>query len=155
VPTVSSVRGFSPLHYSSDKAILDGLIRAGFEIRKKHRTEATVGTGVCCSLFTVRRSPFGLEFGFGVWSLGSEFCILPSQFYLPSSVQSVDRIRKTFALLESVGGLQRLRAHRAHRASPSSPSDSSDTEHIWTRSNCRLIPGFSRQAPPKRSRRDR
>jgi hypothetical protein len=31
-------------HYSSDKAILDGLIRAGFEIRKKHRTEATVGT---------------------------------------------------------------------------------------------------------------
>ena len=30
--------------YSSDKAILVGLIRAGFKIRKNHRTEATVGT---------------------------------------------------------------------------------------------------------------
>ena len=34
----------SPRHDSPDRAILDGLIRAGFEIRKKHRTEATVGT---------------------------------------------------------------------------------------------------------------
>ena len=34
---------FSP-YYSSDRAILDGLIRAGFEIRKKPRTVATVGT---------------------------------------------------------------------------------------------------------------
>ena len=52
-----------------------------------------MGTEVCCSLFTVRRSVWSS--GFGVRSLGSEFCILSSQFYLLSSVESVDRIRKT------------------------------------------------------------
>ena len=51
-------------HYSSDKAILNGLIRAGFEIRKNHRTEATEGTEVCGSPFSVRRSVVrSLEFG--------------------------------------------------------------------------------------------
>jgi len=41
---VPTVRAFPPPYYSSDRAILDGLIRAAFEIRKNHRTAATVGT---------------------------------------------------------------------------------------------------------------
>jgi hypothetical protein len=43
-------------HYPSDKAILNGLIRVGFEIRKKHRTVATVVTEVYGPSFSVRRS---------------------------------------------------------------------------------------------------
>src|SRR4029077_6636205 len=60
---------FSP-YYSSGRATLDGLIRAAFEIRKNHRTEATVGTEVAvtvdCPPFAVWRSEFavrGSQFG--------------------------------------------------------------------------------------------
>jgi hypothetical protein len=64
---------FSPLHDSPDRAVLDGLIRAGFEIRKNHRTE------VCGSPFGVRRLRLGVRsLEFEVRSLGvlnSEFCL--------------------------------------------------------------------------------
>jgi hypothetical protein len=57
-PTVATVRAF-PLIIDQGKPFWAGLISAGFEIRKNHRTEAAVVTEV--SEFTVR--VWGSKFG--------------------------------------------------------------------------------------------
>jgi hypothetical protein len=57
VPTVATVRAFSSAHYPSDKAILDGVIRAGFE-NPKESSHGGLRFTLLRSLFAVRRLGF-------------------------------------------------------------------------------------------------